>query len=641
MIGLYQKYPTFKYILESHLPKVSVTTYHNIFLYLLLWLMASVQAHSQCDGNIGANIFTDGDFGTGTANILSTDPNIAPGYIYTTNVPPFDGFYTITNDLSQWGDNFDCWLDTEDNSNDPNGYMMIVNASYDPGIFYIETVDGLCDNTGYVFSADILNLLRDGSGCDQLDPNVSFFINDELFFETGFLTETNEWETFGFSFDTEPGETSITLSLRNNAPGGFGNDLALDNITFRPCGPEAQILPDEIANICEDGDPITIDATIIGDQYDNPQYQWQQSFDEGVTWVDLVGENGPSYTHTDVSGGFYYYRYLLANDPGQLSNSKCRVFSNTKVIFVQPKFYNETVMICEGTTTLIEGQDVGVPGDYVSNLLTTFGCDSIVTITLELVPDQGIEAEVFLIQPDCYDSESGSVLLGDVQNAYEPFDVFIDGELIPNFDETILSPEDYTITIVDTFGCSYSEDFSLVLPDEITLDIGEDVTLSLGDQLEITPITNVLNTDYTASTDFTCDIDCNNLTFLPISSQSLIVEAIDENLCTVSDTLSITVTKDRKIFIPNIFCPTCNQNDVFYVQGVAASVSSVQSFQVYDRWGNKLYNCIDGQLNDPNCGWDGTFNNQASNPGVYVYVVEIEFIDGDVILYSGDVTVLR
>jgi hypothetical protein len=54
----------------------------------------------------------------------------------------------------------------------------------------------------------------------------------------------------------------VSLSLRNNAPGGIGNDLALDNITFRPCGPLAQILPEEIESICEDGMPIDLEATI-------------------------------------------------------------------------------------------------------------------------------------------------------------------------------------------------------------------------------------------------------------------------------------------------------------------------------------------------------------------------------------------
>ena len=111
------------------------------------------------------------------------------------------------------------------------------------------------------------------------------------------------------------------LSLQNNAPGGIGNDLALDNITFRPCGPTAQILPEEVASICEDGNPITLSATITGEQYDNPTTQWQFSSD-GENWEDIPGENGLTYTHTNLNSGFYYYRYYLANGLANLSNSK-------------------------------------------------------------------------------------------------------------------------------------------------------------------------------------------------------------------------------------------------------------------------------------------------------------------------------
>lgn len=602
-------------------------------------MLMPINLYAQCDGNIGANIFESGDFGSGRDNILQSDPNIAPGYQFTTDVPPFDGFYTITNDLADWDNSFDCWLDIEDQSNDPNGYMMIVNASYSPGLFYQETVDGLCESTGYEFSADVLNLLR--SSCDQLDPNVSFLINNVVFFQTGPIDETDIWQTFGFSFETDPGETSITLSLRNNAPGGFGNDLALDNITFRPCGPEALILPEEIANICEDGDPITIDATVLGDQYDNPQFQWQQSFDEGVTWTNIVGENGATYSHTDLNGGSYYYRYLLANSPEQLDNSKCRVFSNTKVIYVQPKFYNETLTICEGTSTIIDGQVVNTAGDYVANLLTSIGCDSIVTITLDIVPDLGIEAQITPIQPICFDSNNGSVQIIDIQNVYEPYQVFVNGEIIANFTEITLPPDRYEISIIDTFNCSFTEDIVLELPDPDTFEIGDDVTLSLGDELIINPISNIQNPSYTGSLEYDCNSDCSELTLLPFSTHTLIINVTDEKLCAMSDTLMITVTKDRKVYIPNIFCPSCIHNNRFFIQGAQPNISSIHQLSIFDRYGNIIYQCSNGQPNNPDCGWDGTFNDQIVSPGVYIYVVEVEFIDGEVIPFSGDITLIR
>jgi len=54
-----------------------------------------------CQGNFGNNIFDSGNFGVGTSQVLQTDPNLAPGYIYTTNLPLSNGFYTIVNSLSR------------------------------------------------------------------------------------------------------------------------------------------------------------------------------------------------------------------------------------------------------------------------------------------------------------------------------------------------------------------------------------------------------------------------------------------------------------------------------------------------------------------------------------------------------------
>jgi len=41
------------------------------------------------------------------------------------------------------------------------------------------------------------------------------------------------WQQFGFFFATPVGVSDIVLKIINNSPGGCGNDLALDDITFR------------------------------------------------------------------------------------------------------------------------------------------------------------------------------------------------------------------------------------------------------------------------------------------------------------------------------------------------------------------------------------------------------------------------
>ncbi|KAA3633969.1 MAG: hypothetical protein DWQ02_12245, partial [Bacteroidetes bacterium] len=152
-----------------------------------------------CSGNIGENIFTDGDFGSGTANLLTPDPMIAPGYSYTTNPPPSDGYYVLSNNLGSWGGLYATWLPIGDNSTDPFGYMMVVNASFSPGLFYEQEVEGLCENTLYVFTADVINLIKSGTA-NHTDPNVSFLIDDVVQYSTGIITKTEHWQTYGFTF---------------------------------------------------------------------------------------------------------------------------------------------------------------------------------------------------------------------------------------------------------------------------------------------------------------------------------------------------------------------------------------------------------------------------------------------------------
>ncbi|MEL6143600.1 MAG: hypothetical protein AAFU67_18520, partial [Bacteroidota bacterium] len=242
----------------------------RLLVCLLIGLTGTLSAQI-CGGNLGENIFDAGDFGEGTDNVLQVNPGVAPGYVYTTSVPPFDGFYTLTNNSSAtfWPNIFDSWLQIPDNSSDPNGYMMVVNASFEPGLFYEQEVEGLCENTLYVFSADVINMIRNGVP-NHIDPNISFLLDGVEEYTTGNIPKTEEWITHGFTFTTAPGQTSVILSLRNNAPGGIGNDLGLDNITFRACGPQAQILPETVERICEDGQFTTLSATITGDQYATP-----------------------------------------------------------------------------------------------------------------------------------------------------------------------------------------------------------------------------------------------------------------------------------------------------------------------------------------------------------------------------------
>jgi len=595
-----------------------------------------------CSGNLGNNIFEEGDFGSGSDNILQTDPGIAPGYSYRTSPPPSDGSYIITNSLARWSSRFDWPAIDSDNSEDPNGYMMVVNASFAAGVFYEQEIDDLCENTLYVFSADVLNIHP--AGRNYIKPNVSFAIDDRVEFETGDVPENGLWNTYGFAFTTGPGVSTVKLSLVNNAPGGTGNDLILDNISFRPCGPEALILPETVANICEDGDPITLNATVNGDQYDEVFIQWQRSEDKGNSWLDIEDATSLSLEHNDLNAGFYYYRYLLAGAAANLQNDKCRVNSNIKVINVIPKFYSIVDTLCEGLTFELGDRAIGESGIFMESLKNTIGCDSIVTLDLTIVDDPNIIIDFDIEDPSCTGYNDGSIFINNINAGVGPYAITIDGEgPIENGSLLDLSSGDFRYNIDDRYGCSVDTTVSVIDPIPFEIDLGGDQVITLGDSLRIEIGSNYPVSTYEWNSDAVdCFSDCEELILYPLQSFELGVLATSEEGCTDTDLILVQVDKLRPVYLPNAISPGSDgNNDYFTVYGEASKIIEIVELEVYDRWANLLFERTNFSPNDPLLGWDGSYKGEQLNAGTYLYVVQIKFIDNEVIQYSGTVTILH
>ena len=72
-------------------------------------------------------------------------------------------------------------------------------------------------------------------------------------------------------------------------------------------------------------------------------------------------------------------------------------------------------------------------------------------------------------------------------------------------------------------------------------------------------------------------------------------------------------------------------------------VDIVNYMRVYDRWGELVYSRDKFLPENDNTGdgWDGKFRGDFVDPAVFVYIIEVKFLDGRVLLYRGDVTVVR
>jgi gliding motility-associated-like protein len=129
----------------------------------------------------------------------------------------------------------------------------------------------------------------------------------------------------------------------------------------------------------------------------------------------------------------------------------------------------------------------------------------------------------------------------------------------------------------------------------------------------------------------------------PLDDRTYKLTVFDVNGCTTSESILVELDRNRNVFIPNIFSPNSDDSNDYFGVATGPGVTKVNFIRVYDRWGELLFvreNIPAGS--DPNAnGWDGTFRSKKVESGVYVYLVEVVFEDGQKLLYRGDVTVVK
>jgi gliding motility-associated-like protein len=135
--------------------------------------------------------------------------------------------------------------------------------------------------------------------------------------------------------------------------------------------------------------------------------------------------------------------------------------------------------------------------------------------------------------------------------------------------------------------------------------------------------------------------DCPAPTARPSKTTIYTVKVYTDYGCTDSDNVTITVLCDKsQLFMPNTFTPNGDgQNDIFYPRGVGLGL--VQSFRIYNRWGELMFERKGFNLNDKNYGWNGTFKNENLKPDVYVYTIQVYCDGGELMIEKGDVTIIR
>ena len=202
-----------------------------------------------------------------------------------------------------------------------------------------------------------------------------------------------------------------------------------------------------------------------------------------------------------------------------------------------------------------------------------------------------------------------------------------------------------TYSVIVVSDCQYYTHVFNVSTSTIELEPLDDITVSLGDSISLSPtITSAIPYDLewnllSGEEIFNCQ-NCEEINVVPLFDAQYELIAIDENGCLSSDTISISVEKNREVFVPNAFSPDGNGfNDIFYLQ--SKNDIPIATFKIFDRWGALIYETEDCFTNNPSCGWDGSFLDKNLNSGVFIYFIQIGFLDGVTLELTGDITLVK
>jgi len=616
---------------------------------------------STCTGNLGENIFPNGDFGQGVPNVLLTNPGFAPGYQYQTSPPPNDGFYTISNNTTTWGSfATNDWINIKDNSPNIYGYMMVVNASNAPGLFFRKQVD-VCENTLYEFSIDVISVNTPFilGNVVPIAPDLTFLIDGIAVCETGKIPHDAQWHTFRFSFTAQPALTAVELSLRNNAPGGLGNDLAIDNISFRACGPEIT-LP-VTAFFCKD-QLLTLNAELANSPFNTSVYQWQVSQNNGFTWTDLPGNNTPTLPINSPDSS-NTYRLVVANTANNLTLPNCRAVSFPVDLMLddlsQFAIVGTDTIVCNGAPGVLRAGSfmkyqwstgatsdtllAPTPGRYAITVTSVHGCTA--TDNLD-VYEVYLSATAEWSHPVCAGDSTGQVQAVNLQGGTGRLHFALDGGVAQTSPVLGRVPAgDHILEVVDSLGCRVLLLFRLDDPPRYTLSLGPDVSLLVCDSVPLTATTNYLPVRYqwSPSIGLNCT-NCPDPTAMPLLSTVYTLTVTDALGCSAADSVVLRVLPRLDVYAPNIFSPDISENreNNRFALYCSKSAVLVERLDIYDRWGELLFSRRNELPGAEHLDWDGSdFRGQPLDSGVYVWVAEIMFSDGVSRAYEGGVTLWR
>lgn len=195
----------------------------------------------------------------------------------------------------------------------------------------------------------------------------------------------------------------------------------------------------------------------------------------------------------------------------------------------------------------------------------------------------------------------------------------------------------FSVTIDDATGfCQIEKTVTIIVSPEVEVTPVLD-TILVGESV---PIFATDNPTYTYDWSPADWLDANgipNPVSTPEASVTYVLTVTDTNGCVAERTVVLVVLalcEEPYLFVPTGFTPNNDgKNDFFKVIG--NNLEEVY-LAVYNRWGELIF-----ETNDPNAGWDGTFEGKILPPDAYGFYARVKCVGGLEYFKKGNVTLIR
>ncbi|MEO6962413.1 MAG: T9SS type A sorting domain-containing protein [Puia sp.] len=333
------------------------------------------------------------------------------------------------------------------------GYMAVINSSYKTGIAFLDTVNNLCPNTYYQYYAWFRNICS-RCACDSngrppgsaglpayiptgpgdssgVHPNLTFNVNGYDYYTSGNILYTGQWIRKGFTYLTGPTQTSMIIYIRNNAPGGGGNDWVIDDIGVATCTPDIALTPNKPDTLCQGSDD-TVRFKVSAFFNNYTEWRLEKSVDGGATWTgpgtDTLGmpDRGSSIpVYNAITNLYEYlvtryyrlnnvdatitYRLILASTTSSLNDPNCRYITSTPKVVLAVN-----CLVVLPTQVILKGE---VTDAFARLQWTSFQETGNIVYCVERSDDQGIHFRTVGTIPGKAAAGNGSNYLFDDQQS--------------------------------------------------------------------------------------------------------------------------------------------------------------------------------------------------------------------------------